>query len=90
MPAAKQWNVQILLTEDGRETRAEARLNNNAHMSAIRGVGKANRDPGDSDVPQIGDEIAAARALNDLARKLLRTAAVDIEGVTHEPAHLHT
>ena len=30
-----------------------------------------------------------ARALSDLAHKLLHAAAVDVEGMTHERAHLH-
>jgi hypothetical protein len=34
------------------------------------------------DVPEIGDEIAAARALNDLGRSLLETAAGDVDQLT--------
>lgn len=37
----------------------------------------------------IGEQIAAARALSDLAGKLLHAAAADIEGITHERSHLH-
>jgi len=40
--------------------------------------------PADPDVPEIGEELAAARALHDLAEHLLRTAQDDIEGVTHK------
>jgi hypothetical protein len=39
-------------------------------------------------VPAIGDELAAARALGDLARRLRESAAGDIERVTHKPAQL--
>ncbi|QYN20311.1 dsRBD fold-containing protein [Amycolatopsis sp. DSM 110486] len=42
----------------------------------------------DRDVPEIGDELAAARALSELAQRLLEVAAGDIEGVTHEPVRL--
>jgi Rv2632c-like len=37
---------------------------------------------------QIGEAIAAARALSDLAHQLLSDAAGQIEGITHERAHL--
>jgi len=40
-------------------------------------------------VPEIGDELAASRALADLAHQLLDAAATDIEGVTHVPAALN-
>lgn len=36
----------------------------------------------------IGDELAVARALADLAHQLLEATAADIEAITHEPAHL--
>lgn len=44
--------------------------------------------PSDHDVPEIGGELAVARALSDLAHKLLDTAVEDIEGVTHEHVKL--
>ncbi|GAA3185679.1 hypothetical protein GCM10010451_38680 [Streptomyces virens] len=34
----------------------------------------------DTNVPEIGDELAAGRAMNDLAQQLLNTAERDIEG----------
>jgi hypothetical protein len=39
-------------------------------------------------VPEIGQELAAARALPALAHMLLDTAAGDIEDVTHAPVSL--
>ncbi len=36
---------------------------------------------------KIGAEIAVARALSDLAHKLLHAAAFDVESMTHERAH---
>jgi Rv2632c-like len=41
-----------------------------------------------SGTPRIGDELAAGRALSELARRLVPAAAEDIEHVTHKPAHL--
>lgn len=50
--------------------------------------GLARLNPADRDVPEIGDELAVARALSDLGHQLLDTAAGDIEQITHRPVHL--
>jgi Domain of unknown function (DUF1876) len=42
------------------------------------GRGEARRDPADREVTVIGEQIAAARALSDLAGKLLHAAASGI------------
>ena len=55
----------------------------------MTGVGQAQRNPLDPSVPEIGDELAVARALRNLAERLLHTTEKDITGVTGEPAHLH-
>jgi hypothetical protein len=52
------------------------------------GVGRAWLSPADHDVPEIGDEVAVARALSELSRRLLDTAAGDIEAVTLQDVHL--
>jgi hypothetical protein len=39
-------------------------------------------------VPEIGDELAAARALSQLAHALLEAAAEDISSVLHESVNL--
>ncbi|GAA2806382.1 hypothetical protein GCM10010522_25130 [Kribbella solani] len=49
----------------------------------------AHRSPEDTEIPEVGDELAVARALSDLAHKLLHAAASDIEAVTHRPVHVH-
>jgi hypothetical protein len=83
-----QWPVEISLREVNRETRAEARLSRTGGP-AVTGHGLARRNPDDREVTEIGEEIAAARALSDLAHKLLGEAAGSIEAITHERAHLH-
>lgn len=40
------------------------------------------------EVPEIGDELAAARALADLAHYLLDATAADIEQLTHAAVYL--
>lgn len=50
----------------------------------VTGIGITRRNPSDKDVPVIGDELAVARALADLVRRLLALTADDIEQSTHE------
>lgn len=98
MTAAKHWTVDIYLSEkagpddfEGGEsvrTHAEAQLHTRDD-TALRGRGHARKNPSDRDVPEIGDELAAARALSDLAHRLLEAAARDIEAVTGERAAVH-
>ena len=52
------------------------------------GVGLARRNPRDSEVPEIGDELAAARALADLAHQLIEATVADLEAATRERIHL--
>ncbi len=49
----------------------------------------ARLNPTDRGVEKIGAQIAVARALSDLAHKLLHSAAHEVEGMTHQRAHLH-
>ncbi len=70
------WRVEIVFTEDDRVTRADALLDvGDRHY---HGWGRAKRNPVDPDVPVIGEEIAACRALSDLAHELLDAAAATI------------
>ena len=86
MTTVDSWPVEIALREEGRETRAEARLTKG--RAGVVGQGLARRNPDDQEVTQLGEEIAAARALSDLAHQLLDDAAGQIEGITHQRAHL--
>ncbi|MGH3370039.1 MAG: dsRBD fold-containing protein [Nocardioidaceae bacterium] len=79
----KSWTVEIRITEEERETTAEARLSID-EVQGLLGHGSARRNPTDSNVPAIGDELAAARALSDLSHRLLETAVETLEGVTGE------
>ena len=87
MPMMKRWTVDIYIDEDAAHTYAEARLRSGADTHLI-GVGRARLNPQDQDVPEIGDELAAARALNDLGHRLLLATAADIEAITHQPVDL--
>lgn len=83
MSTTDTWHVDIQLGEHDGHTRAVARLHTHA-ATALVGTGLARLDPADHDVPEIGAEVASARALRDLADRLLVAAAGDIAGVTHE------
>lgn len=84
----KTWNIQVLLDEAGDETQADAVLDVGG-KAELRGHGVSRRNPRDPEVPMIGDELAAARALSDLAHRLLDGAASDIEASTRTPANPH-
>ncbi|RVW03291.1 DUF1876 domain-containing protein [Rhodococcus spongiicola] len=83
---AKQWTVDISIDEHERQTRSTARLR--TQDTTVVGVGLARRNPSDRNVPEIGDELATARALADLSHQLIDATVNDIEGITHAPVHL--
>jgi hypothetical protein len=79
----KSWIIDVEIDEHENRTRAKAHLEwRGGHFV---GVGLARRDPADYNIAEIGDELAAARALSDLGHQLLAVTASDIEAVTHEP-----
>jgi hypothetical protein len=86
MTTIDSWPVEVSLREQDGKTLAQAQLIRGG--VGIIGHGLARRNPGDREVTQIGEEIAAARALSDLAHQLVSDAAEQIEGITHERAHL--
>ncbi|MGZ4606865.1 MAG: DUF1876 domain-containing protein [Blastococcus sp.] len=87
MDDVKRWTVTIDIDEHDGHTRAVAHLKTR-DTDRMVGIGLARLDPNDRDVPEIGDELAVARALSDLGRRLLHETAEDVEGVTGQPAHL--
>ncbi|MCU7729413.1 DUF1876 domain-containing protein [Actinoplanes sp. KI2] len=89
MTHTRTWTVQVNIAEDEleRTTHAAAVLHTDAR-SPVRGEGHARRRPTDMEVPEIGDELATARALADLAYQLLDVTTADIEQFTHKPARL--
>lgn len=87
MSAMKQWRADIMIGEDNGHTYAEARLITGTPNNLV-GAGRADLSPDDIDVPEIGDEVAVARALRDLSARLLDTASGDIADVTRDDVHL--
>jgi len=88
MADVKRWTVDIYIDEhsDARRTYAEARLHT-GDETHLRGSGTAWRNPHDLEVPEIGDELAASRALADLAEKLRVAASTDVDDLTERASH---
>jgi hypothetical protein len=80
------WTVTISVFDHDDSTAAHAVLK--APAASLTGHGRARRNPHDVGVPQIGQEVAVARALRDLADRLLGVASDDIAEVQHEDVHL--
>jgi hypothetical protein len=79
MERATSWTTTIYLDEHEGQTRARARLTTSD--TELTGLGLARCRPGEMDIPEVGDELAVARALADLAHQLLELTAADLETV---------
>ncbi|AJF63642.1 DUF1876 domain-containing protein [Streptomyces vietnamensis] len=88
MSRTLEWTVGVELTEDSGRTKAEARLDTGT--STITGHGSARCNPADVDVPAIGDELAASRAMKNLADKLMREANREMEAAGAGTVPQHT
>ncbi|MDQ0988867.1 DUF1876 domain-containing protein [Streptomyces sp. V3I7] len=82
MPHTEEWTVRLQLFEEEGTTKARVQLDTGT--TQLTGHGVAHRNPSDADVPEIGDELAAGRALHDLAGQLVSAAERDIEGMGAE------
>jgi Domain of unknown function (DUF1876)/Domain of unknown function (DUF1918) len=83
----KNWRVDLYLFEQDAATMAHAVLHTGA-PTELDSHGETHRSRTDDDVPEIGDEVAAARALRRLADRLLGVAADDIEAIEGHEVHL--
>jgi hypothetical protein len=82
-PDAKAWVVEVSIDEHPKRTRAKAKLHGRGRE--LTGIGLARLNPGDRNIAEIGDELAVARALSNLADQLFAATASDIHAATHEP-----
>ncbi|KJY26405.1 MULTISPECIES: DUF1876 domain-containing protein [Streptomyces] len=83
MTHAEEWRVDLYLVEEDGTTRARAVLDNG--KTTITGSGRARCNPQDVDVPAIGEELAAGRAMRDLSARLMRAADRDLAAVGAVP-----
>lgn len=84
MTHAEEWKVGVYLIEEGGTTKARAVLDKNGKSTMV-GRGAARCNPQDLDVPAIGDELAASRAMRDLAGQLMRAADRDLAAMGAVP-----
>ncbi|MFF3842160.1 DUF1876 domain-containing protein [Streptomyces sp. NPDC001930] len=80
------WHVEMEFQEEGDRTRAAAmvRLTDGTEF---RAHGTASRHPSDPEQLRVGEEIAGARALMDLASQLLQKAHTEIDEVSGRTSH---
>ncbi|MFH8616352.1 DUF1876 domain-containing protein [Streptomyces sp. NPDC017979] len=78
MTRTLDWKVRVHLFEEEGTTKARAVLDTGT--AVLTGHGVAHCNPADMDVPEIGDELAAGRAMRDLGQQLVTAAERDIEG----------
>lgn len=86
------WNVAIYLFADddtthGVVTGAHAVLTTSTGAT-LDGWGRAQFSSYDLDVPEVGTELAAARALRQLADRLLQATSDDLEDLEVHEIHL--
>jgi hypothetical protein len=81
------WNISIRFSEDDERTTAVATLAAGDRKLTARG--SARRNPVDPNLPQVGEDLATARALSRLSHELISDAVTRLEEVTHSPAGIH-
>ena len=89
MTETRTLTLEMQVVEAGARTTADLSMTTGAGQK-LHGHGTARRHPDDPDVPQIGDEIATARAMFELGHKLLDTAAHELGERLHRQIHLST
>ncbi|MEV6976355.1 DUF1876 domain-containing protein [Kitasatospora sp. NPDC093806] len=80
------WHIEMEFREEGSRTFAAALLRL-SDGSEVRAHGSSTRHPSDPEQLRVGEEISAARALNDLASQLLTKAHGEIQDVSPVPTH---
>jgi len=83
----KNWHVDLYLSESEESTTAHAVLHTPSRKE-IDSRGDAHLKPGDKNVPEIGDEVAVARALRGLADRLFAAASDDMSAIEGRAVNL--
>jgi hypothetical protein len=86
-PESRVVAMTLRFEEDADHTEARAELQ--TRIGTFTGWGRARRNPTDPQVPLIGEELAAARALVDLADHLRDAAGEAIQDVGELDGELH-
>ena len=86
MHTAVGWHVELEFQEDDTHTRAVA-LVRLPDGTEVKAHGHASRHRVDANQPRVGEEIAGARALNELAMQLLTKAHGEIDAESGRTSH---
>jgi hypothetical protein len=78
--------IELHLEEDSEHCQATATMATS--IGTLQGVGRSRRNPVDPVVPMIGEELAIARALGELASKLEAAAEQAMSDHESRPRHL--
>jgi len=81
----KSWKIRLYLFEENDVTVARAVLETGDNTLESRG--ESHRSSHDPQVPEVGDEFAAGRALVGLGHQLLRAGTADSEALEHQGLH---
>jgi hypothetical protein len=79
--------IEVSFEEDSAHT--DARASVVLRGATFSGWGRARRNPNDENEPMIGEELAAARALSDLAHQLVEAAVATISDHEGKPVRIH-
>ena len=79
--------IEMSFEQDADHTEARAALV--LRGARFSGLGRARRNPADPNLPMVGEELAAARALSDLSHKLVEAAVETISEREGGPAQVH-
>jgi hypothetical protein len=80
--------AEIEITFEETPDHTDARATIALRGTKFHGFGRARRNPADPELPVVGEELAAARALSELAHRLLDAAADAISQREGKPPHL--
>lgn len=83
----KVWTISVEIEET--EDNTEAKVHLTVGDKTYGGWGRARRNPEDPSIPRVGEELAAARALSDLAHHLIDDVAGEIEQFEGGPVEVH-
>ncbi|MDX2381181.1 MAG: DUF1876 family protein [Acidimicrobiia bacterium] len=80
----QSWNLRLEISEDDQHCEVIAHLDTGLHR--LTGTGRSRRNPSDVSMPRVGEELAAARALHDLANHLTDQAWAIVEAAAQANA----
>ena len=86
MGQTREFSMEVVVDEDAERTEAKMLLR--LGEREFTAWGRARRNPDDPNVPVVGEELALARALNEMSHRLVEAAADAIESFEGHPVDL--